>query len=106
MNNRIKDAEIAVNKYGWQWVNMYGIREILVPPADDERTHWTAMWDENGIPHYLPEYHKEETIRGLYGQLKAIEEEIGLLDGRKLNLMSEAEVIKEELDELGENVFL
>ncbi|MDT0160324.1 hypothetical protein [Bacillus sp. AG4(2022)] len=20
--------------------------------------YWTAMWDENGIPHYLPEYSK------------------------------------------------
>jgi hypothetical protein len=57
--NRMNDAEIAVEKYGWRWINPYGNKEILVPPEGDERNGWTGMWDENGIPHYLPEYSNE-----------------------------------------------
>jgi hypothetical protein len=60
MSDRLKDAEIAVEQYGWEWVNMHGIRDILLPPEDDERRGWTAMWDENGLPHWLPRYSEGE----------------------------------------------
>ena len=59
MSNRMKDAEIAVKQHGWQWVNQYGNRAILMPPDDSPMKHWTAMIDENGIPHYLPKYSEE-----------------------------------------------
>ncbi len=57
--DRMKDAEIAVKEHGWQWVNMHGIREILIPPKGHKMENWVAMWDENGIPHYLPKYSQE-----------------------------------------------
>jgi len=59
---RLKDAEIAVEKFGWRWVNAHGIRDILIPPEDDERIKWCTMWDENGIPHYLPRYSEYKNI--------------------------------------------
>ena len=58
--SRSKDAKIAVEKYGWKWHNHYG-RNILMPPQNDERWNWTAIWDENGIPHWLPRFSKGET---------------------------------------------
>lgn len=58
--NRKLDAEIAVKKHGWKWVNMHGIKDILVPPDDSKMRHWTAEWDKNGIPHFLPQFSKEE----------------------------------------------
>jgi guanylate kinase len=54
--NRLLDAEIAVKNHGWKWINMCGIREILIPPDNSEMTNWTAMWDKDGIPHFLPPY--------------------------------------------------
>jgi hypothetical protein len=57
--NRKLDVEIAVNKYGWQWVNPHGTRSLLVPPDDSHMRLWSAIWDQDGIPHYLPEYSKE-----------------------------------------------
>jgi hypothetical protein len=58
--SRLKDAEIAVKEHGWTWVNMHGIRDILVPPEEDEKRNWTAMWDKDGLPHWLPKYSEEE----------------------------------------------
>ena len=57
---RKQDAQIAVEIHGWEWKNTYGIRNILVPPEDDDRRYWTAIWDEDGIPHYLPKYSEEK----------------------------------------------
>ncbi|MCA1021507.1 hypothetical protein [Halobacillus litoralis] len=59
--NRLEDAKIAVEKYGWQWQSSHGGREILMPPEDDDRWHWTAIWDEEGIPNWLPRFSKGET---------------------------------------------
>lgn len=58
--SRMDDARIAVEKYGWKWVRIDRKRKILLPPDDDERRHWTAVWDEKGIPHYLPRYSEGE----------------------------------------------
>ena len=58
--SREKDIEIAISKYGWSWENAHGIRNILVPPENDPKRNWTAMWDEKGIPHYLPRYSEGE----------------------------------------------
>jgi hypothetical protein len=57
--NRLKDAEIAVEKYRWEWVTVPAGRKILMPPITDERFMWTAIWNEDGIPHYLPSIQKE-----------------------------------------------
>ncbi len=59
-SSRLKDADIAVEKHGWTWVNRFGDRPILLAPEGDERIHWCAQWDENGIPHYLPHYSKTD----------------------------------------------
>jgi len=53
--SRLEDAKIAVKKYGWEWHDQYG-KKILMPPQDDERWYWTAIWDEDGIPHWLPRF--------------------------------------------------
>jgi hypothetical protein len=58
MNKKL-DAELAVKFHGWMWENRFGRRELLVPPEDNELAYCTARYDENGIPHYLPEYSKE-----------------------------------------------
>lgn len=60
MGNRKLDAEIAVEQHGWRWKNAHGIRDILIPPEDDKRAMWTAIWDEDGIPHFLPRYSEGE----------------------------------------------
>lgn len=57
--NRLLDARIAVSEHDWKWENAHGIRYILVPPDGDEKRMWTAIWDNNGIPHYLPKYSQE-----------------------------------------------
>jgi len=54
--NRLLDAKIAVEKYGWRWSEILGGRKLLVPPEGDHREFWTAIWDKDGIPHYLPKY--------------------------------------------------
>ena len=60
MGNRMLDAKIAVEKYGWTWEEKgFGVEgQFLVPPPNDERIHWCATWDKDGIPSYLPEFHK------------------------------------------------
>lgn len=58
--SREKDIEIAIEKYGWTWVNAHGIRNILLPPENDPRYLWTALWDKNGVPNYLPKYSEGE----------------------------------------------
>ena len=57
--NRKLDAELAVKYHGWKWVNYHGNKDILIPPEESEMSYWTTMWDQDGIPHYLPEYSKE-----------------------------------------------
>ncbi len=59
-STRKLDAEIAVKEYGWVWINAHGIRNILVPPENDPRRYWTAIWDKDGIPHFLPKYSEGE----------------------------------------------
>lgn len=60
MGNRLEDAEIAIREHGWKWRNVNGIKSILVAPDDDPKRHWTAIWDENGIPHFLPRYSERD----------------------------------------------
>lgn len=59
MSNRLDDAKIAVEKYGWTWLEHHGVK-LLVPPETDERRNWCASWDQQGIPHYLPKYSEGE----------------------------------------------
>lgn len=59
MENRYKDAYIAMRDYGWK-MDWHGGRGILIPPASDERSKWATMWDEEGIPHTLPKYSQGE----------------------------------------------
>jgi hypothetical protein len=59
MSDRMKDAEVAARDYGWRWSEVYG-RRILHPPYDDPRHLWTAMWDRDGIPHWLPRFSEGE----------------------------------------------
>ncbi len=46
-----------------------------------------------------------ETKQVLYQELTRLEDEIGLLDGKKLDLMEQASKIKDELQRLGETVY-
>lgn len=56
-NNRYEDAIIAIRDHNWSFEsNGEGRRKILVPPAGDPRRFWTTIWDDNGFPHWLPEY--------------------------------------------------
>ncbi|MEK3955775.1 MULTISPECIES: hypothetical protein [unclassified Psychrobacillus] len=47
------DAVIAIRDHGWRFEGSPQ-RPLLVPPLEDERRQWTAMWDEHGYPHWLP----------------------------------------------------
>ena len=58
-NNRLADAFIAIRDYGWEFHDV-GNRRILVPPSTDERSLWTAIWDDDGLPHWLPKYTEGE----------------------------------------------
>lgn len=58
--SRLLDAEIAVNEHGWVWEEAYN-RKLLVPPEGDPRRGWAAMWDQDGIPHWLPNYSEGQT---------------------------------------------
>lgn len=49
------DAIIAIRDYGWRF-NGSPQRPLLLPPLNDNRRMWTAMWDEHGYPHWLPKY--------------------------------------------------
>lgn len=53
---RLADAFIAVRDYDWEIYYIGNGRKILVPPFDDERRFWTAIWDEDGLPHWLPKF--------------------------------------------------
>jgi hypothetical protein len=55
MNERLADAFIAIRDHNWELVQ-YGKKKILVPPETDERRRWTAMWDDDGLPHWLPNF--------------------------------------------------
>jgi len=59
MSLRILDGIIAEKVHGWEWHQVTENRKILVPPINDHRSTWAAMWDENGFPHWLPEYRHE-----------------------------------------------
>lgn len=56
--NKLADAFLAIRDHGWE-LHEIGNRKIIVPPPADERRHWCAMWDEDGLPHWLPEYSEE-----------------------------------------------
>lgn len=56
MENREIDALIAEKLFNWEWNKVNDDRQMLVPPLDNERRFWTGMWENNGIPHYLPRY--------------------------------------------------
>lgn len=49
------DALIATKIFGWYFKKM-PTGKMLLPPDNDERKYFAAVWDENGIPGYLPEY--------------------------------------------------
>ena len=54
MNNRDIDSAIA-EFIGWTWIKHQG-RMVLTPPENDKRRYLTALWDEFGLPQYLPKY--------------------------------------------------
>lgn len=49
------DVLIAEKIFNWEWSNIRE-RKFLSPPLTDEISNWTGMWNEKGIPHYLPHY--------------------------------------------------
>ncbi|MGG0667901.1 hypothetical protein ABE073_05145 [Lederbergia citrisecunda] len=57
--SRLADAFLAVRDHGWRVANNYS-RLILVPPESDEKSNWCALWDEDGLPHWLPKYSEGE----------------------------------------------
>lgn len=51
-----KELDCTIAEFmGWVWINHQG-RKVLVPPEGDKRRYLTALWDESGLPHYLPKY--------------------------------------------------
>ncbi len=59
-DSRRTDASIAEHVYGWRWVSGYGGKRLLSPPAGDPRCSWTAAYDDDGIPHWLPRFSEGE----------------------------------------------
>lgn len=53
------DLDSAIAEFlGWMWIKHQG-RRVLVPPENDKRRHLTALWNEFGLPQYLPKYSSE-----------------------------------------------
>ncbi len=51
------DAVVAEKVMGWKWISPETPgNPLLVSPPDDKRQLWSGIWDERGIPHYLPFY--------------------------------------------------
>lgn len=48
---REMDALVAEKVFGWVRGS-----DFLVPPPGDHRWTWAARWDEDGLPHWLPDY--------------------------------------------------
>lgn len=63
MSDRYKDALIAIRDHGYSFEKRGG-RSILLPPLDDERRFYTSIWDDDGLPHWLPKF-SEQTIQNL-----------------------------------------
>jgi hypothetical protein len=60
--NKLADAYIAIKEHDWELLsNPLNGMKILVPPLTDERRFWTAIWDEDGLPHYLPKFSEGES---------------------------------------------
>lgn len=53
--NKLADAFLAIRDHGWE-VSKNSQRPLLIPPETDDRRNWCAMWDEDGLPHWLPKY--------------------------------------------------
>ena len=53
--SRLEDVMLAVRDHGWEWHKVHDAK-ILAPPKGDEKELWTAIYDEHGIPHFLPSY--------------------------------------------------
>lgn len=65
-NFRMIDAEIAVKVFGWSWENWYG-KKTLSPPIGSPESNYAGVWDENGLPQYLPYYtsNNADSLRAL-----------------------------------------
>lgn len=63
-SSRMADAAIAVEVHGWRWDESLKGRPILLPPEGDDRMFWAALYDREGIPHWLPRYSLMEMLRG------------------------------------------
>ena len=55
---REMDALIAEKIFGWSWNGNF-----LLPPSDHPASvnHWCAEWDDDGRPHWLPNYSTDLT---------------------------------------------
>lgn len=59
--NKLADAFLAIRDHGWELVQVTEEgKKILMPPTNDDRRYWCAMWDEDGLPHWLPKYSEGE----------------------------------------------
>ncbi|MCM3784375.1 hypothetical protein M3231_15430 [Neobacillus mesonae] len=58
MAPRERDAWVAELFFGWTR-NEVARRTLILPPDNDPRRTWAAMWDEYGCPHWLPPYTTE-----------------------------------------------
>lgn len=59
---KLASAYLAINRHDWTMSNTE--RNLLIPPTTDKRYNWTAMWDEDGIPHHMPNFLEIEDNRG------------------------------------------
>jgi len=51
---REMDSLIAEKVMGWRWSGEN--KKWLIPPDDDPRIAWAALWDKKGRPDWLPDY--------------------------------------------------
>jgi hypothetical protein len=59
--SKLANGYIALSEHYWELHDRGLSRsKLLVPPITDERYMWTAMWDKNGLPHWLPDFIKGE----------------------------------------------
>jgi len=54
---RFLDAKIAEMAHGFKWSTTKGDRKFLLLPKDYLLRTWSTVWDDDGIPTWLPEFH-------------------------------------------------
>ena len=59
MNTSEENLIIAEKVFGWRWVELIGDKNAFVPPITSPRSGWAAIWGDNNIPNWLPDFINE-----------------------------------------------